>query len=89
VPNLNKAADSPIIRISPKSKATLRDLAKRQGKPIDAILDDAIEEYRREHFFRELDEGFARLHSDPQLLTQYGDERRLWETTASDGLDED
>ena len=54
-----------------------------------SVLEDAIEEYRREHFFRELDEGLTRLQGDLQWSEQYEDERRLWETTVSDGLDKE
>ncbi len=75
------ATDSPNIRISPRSKATLRELAKQEGKPMQTVLDEAIEQYRRDKFFRELDASFAQQSADP--------DHQLWETTLGDGLDED
>jgi hypothetical protein len=75
------ATDSPNIRISSRSKATLRELAKREGKPMQTVLDDAIEHYRRDRFFRELDASFGQPVIDP--------DQQLWETTLGDGLDED
>ena len=52
---MSTATDSPHIRISPQSKATLRELAKREGKPMQTVLDEAVEQYRRDKFFRDLD----------------------------------
>jgi hypothetical protein len=84
---MSKALGSPNIRISQQSKATLRELADREGKPMQAVLDEAIEQYRRERFFRELDEGYARLQVDPQAWNQELGERRLWDSTLADGLE--
>lgn len=83
---MSKTAENPNIRISPQSKSTLRKLAEHEGKPMQAVLDKAIEHYRRDSFFRELDEGYARLQADPKAWKEELDERRLWDSTLSDGL---
>ena len=54
---------------------------------MQTVLDAAIEKYRRDSFFRELDEGYARLEANPQGWQEELDERRLWDSTLSDGLD--
>ena len=36
------------VRISAKSRDTLRRLAREEGKRMQSILDEAIERYRRE-----------------------------------------
>lgn len=77
----------PTIRISPHSKAILRELAAHDGKPMQDILDEAIEQYRRDRFFREVNEGYARLRADPEAWQEELDERRLWDATLADGLD--
>lgn len=84
---MSKTAENPNIRISPQSKATLRMLAQHEGKPMQTVLDQAIEQYRRDSFFRELDEGYARLQADPQAWQEELDERQLWDSTLADGLD--
>jgi predicted DNA-binding protein len=84
---MSKTVESPNIRISRHSKATLRELANHEGKPMQTVLDEAIEQYRRDRFFRELDEGYARLQADPQAWQEERDERRRWDTTLADGLD--
>jgi hypothetical protein len=84
---MSKTAENPNIRISLRSKSTLRSLAQQEGKPMQSILDDAIEQYRRDHYFRELNESFTRLQADPKAWEQELAERQLWDATNSDGLD--
>jgi predicted DNA-binding protein len=79
-------AESPNIRISPSSKATLRALARRKKKPMQKILDEAIEQYRRDMFFRDLDESYARLRADPKAWKRELAERQEWDATLMDGL---
>ena len=54
---------------------------------MQSVLDEAIEQYRRDNFFRELDEGYAQLQASPQAWQEELDERRLWDSTLADGLD--
>ncbi|MSV32284.1 MAG: toxin-antitoxin system protein [Bryobacterales bacterium] len=84
---MSTTTESPNIRISSHSKATLRDLAKREGKPMQAVLDKAIEQYRRDTFFRELNESYGRLQADPEAWKQEMGERQEWDTALMDGLD--
>jgi len=83
---MRTTAENPNIRITPRSKATLRDLAKREGKPLQTVLEDAIEQYRRDTFFRDLNEGHARLQASPEAWKAEPAERREWDTTLMDGL---
>ena len=84
--DMSKMLESPTIRISRQSKATLRELADHEDKPMQTVLDDAIEQYRRDRFFRELDEDYARLQTDDKAWQEELGERRLWDTTVADGL---
>lgn len=61
-----KTVENPNIRISPRSKAVLRTLAKREGKPMQAVLDEAIEHYQRDKFLDDVNAAFANLRSDPK-----------------------
>jgi predicted DNA-binding protein len=78
---MSKVLESPNIRISPQSKATLRELADHEGKPMQTVLDEAIEQYRRDRFFQELNDGYARLQANPQAWQEELDERGLWDST--------
>lgn len=84
---MSTITESPNIRISPRSKATLRELARHEGKPMQTVLDEAIEQYRRDKFFHELDEAYARLQADPEAWAEELAERQLWEGTLMDGLE--
>jgi predicted DNA-binding protein len=79
-------AESPNIRISPYTKSALRELAKSQGKPMQTILDEAVEQYRRDRFLDQVNAAFAALKSDPKAWKEELDERALWDQTLSDGL---
>jgi len=52
---------------------------------MQTVLDAAIEQYRRDSFFRELDAGYARLQASPMEWQEELDERRLWESALFDG----
>ena len=82
-------SESPNIRISTHSKAILRSMAKREGKPMQTLLDEAIELYQREKFLDDVNAAFARLRSDPKAWKQEQAERALWDKTLSDGIEKE
>jgi len=83
---MSTTAQSPNIRISPQAKAILRQLAKREGKSMQSVLDDAIERYRRDRFLDEVNAAYAALRSDPKAWKEEQAERALWDRTLADGL---
>ncbi len=54
---------------------------------MQAVLDKAIEQYRRDTFFRALNESYSRLQADPEAWKQELGERQEWDTALMDGLD--
>ncbi|MDX2178205.1 MAG: hypothetical protein SFV18_01350 [Bryobacteraceae bacterium] len=76
--------ESPTIRISPKSKVILRDLAKREGKPMQTVLDDAIDRYRREKLLDDANAAYAKLRANPGGWADELAERQAWDTTSRD-----
>jgi len=87
VPIMRTTTESPNIRISPKSKAALRELAKRAGKPMQTILDEAIDQYSRDKFLDEVNTAYARLQADPKAWKEELVERKEWDGTLMDGLE--
>ena len=69
--------------ISPRTKVFLRTLSKQTGKPIQAILDEAVERYQRENMDRV--NAHSALREDPKAWEEKPAERALWETTVTDG----
>ena len=83
------AAANPNIRISAKSKAALREIAKREGKPMQAVLDDAIGHYQREKFLDEVNAAYARLRTDPKGWKEEVAERQTWDRALRDGIEKE
>jgi hypothetical protein len=77
------------IRISPRAKAALRTLAKQEGKPMQAVLDEAIEHYQRDKFLDEVNASFATFKSNPKAWKEELAERALWDKTLDDGLEKE
>ncbi|MBS1828560.1 MAG: toxin-antitoxin system protein [Acidobacteria bacterium] len=86
---MRATTENPNIRISPQAKATLRELAHKEGKPMQTVLDEAIEHYQREKFMDEVNAAYARLKSDPKEWREEQEERDAWEATDSDGLEDE
>ena len=82
-----KTVENPNIRISPRSKAVLRTLAKQEGKPMQAVLDEAIEHYQRDKFLDEVNAAFAKLRGDRKAWKEERAERARWDKTLNDGLE--
>lgn len=80
---------SAIVRISKASHQILQELAARQGESMQAVLNKAIEEYRRQRFFEEANAAYAALRKDSKAWKKEEEERALWDATLQDGLDPD
>lgn len=77
------------VRISDTSRNILRELAAQKGASMQALLDKAIEAYRRQLFLEEINQAYAALREDPKAWSQIEKERAVWDTTLNDGLDPD
>jgi hypothetical protein len=75
------------IAISPIAHANLIQLAEMVGEPVQAVLDKAIEEYRRQIFLIQTNQAFADLKNDPELWQEELAERALWDVTLADGVE--
>jgi predicted transcriptional regulator len=79
---------STTVRVSEETHELLRKLAAATGEPMQRVLERAVESYRREQFFAELDAAYARLQADPVAWEEELAERALLENTLADGLDD-
>lgn len=80
---------STTVRISEQTHHRLRELAAQSGEPMLAVLDKAVEQYRRQKFLEECDTAYAALQQDPEAWKDYQDELKSFEGTLMDGLDPD
>lgn len=79
---------SATVRISELSRKALRDLSEKTGEPMQAILDKAIELYRRQRFLEEVNTAYAAVRQDEKAWSEIEKERGEWDATLLDGLQE-
>jgi predicted transcriptional regulator len=74
------------IKISSTSYNTLQQIAARSGESIEALLDQAIEQYRRQKFLEAANQAYAALRNNPEEWAIEIEEREPWDVTLADGL---
>lgn len=79
----------PTTRISEPTREILQQMAKRRGRSIKAILEEAVEAYRRQCFWEESNAAFAALRENAKAWQSEQEERVAWDQTLSDGLRND
>jgi hypothetical protein len=77
------------VQISESSHQILKQLAEETGHTMTAILDRALDTFRRKVFFEGLKADYDALKADPEAWAEYEAERKLWDATLMDGLDPD
>ena len=80
---------STTVRASERAHGVLRKLSDREGISMVEALDRITADWEKKEFFRALNDSFAKLRSDPEAWAGEEVERRLWEQTLTDGLDDD
>lgn len=80
---------SSTVRISQSAREALRELAAKSGQSMQAVLEKAIDDLRRRRFLEECNAGYAALRKNKRLWKQELEERRAWDVTLADGLEDD
>lgn len=78
---------STTVRISKETRETLRELAEQVGQPIQKVLDNAVEAYRRQCILEQANAAYAALRADAEAWREEQSERQQWEGTLADGLE--
>lgn len=79
----------PTTRISDEAREILRKLSDEENCTMQEIIDEALEEYKRKQFLKKSNQAYARLRQNQEEWRQEKRERKVWENTQTDGLDED
>ena len=79
----------PTARISEPTRDVLRSLAAESGESLQAILEKAVELYRRQRFLQESNRAFAALRADQKAWKSEQAERALWDAAVGDGLEKE
>lgn len=65
----------------------LAELSASSGTSIQAVLEQAIEQYRRQQFLETANQAYIALRNNPEAWQEELEERSLWDTTLEDGLE--
>ena len=76
------------VRIQPETYDKLRQLADEAGVTMPEVLAEAIDELFRKRFLDECNRAYGRLKADPKAWKQELEERKAWERTLNDGLED-
>jgi predicted transcriptional regulator len=76
------------IRISLRTRDLLQELARTSGSSMQTILEQALEQYRRQQLLEATNAAYAALQADPDAWTHMEDERLAWDQTLADGMEE-
>lgn len=74
------------VRVRSHVHATLRELSHELDVPIQDIIEDAIDAYRRQRMIEQHNRAYAAVKADPDQWRAELEERAGWGRSASDGL---
>jgi len=77
------------MRVDKKTHRTLKDMAGTRGIPMTELLSEVVKRARQEEIIRQGNEDYARLRQDPKAWAEVLEERREWDCTLLDGLEDD
>jgi hypothetical protein len=77
------------VRVEPKLHATLRALSAAEQRSISQVIEEAVDRYQKENFWKAMHEGFVRLRANPVAWREYQEEAALWDSTIGDGWDDE
>ncbi len=80
---------SATVKIDAETYARLKATAAETGKPMIEVLAEAIDAYARHCFLLGLSADFAALRADRKRWDEELAERRAWDATLADDLEDD
>lgn len=75
------------IRVKTETREMLRELADASGMSMQRVLDEALDQYRRQTLLAETNAAYARLQAAPEAWSEWMREREEWDQTIADGLE--
>ena len=75
------------VRISSQSYQILKTLAQDNSQTMQSVIDQALEDLRRRKILEATNEAFSTLKANQDLWQEEIAERKVWENTLSDGVE--
>ncbi len=79
----------PTTRISDSSREVLHRLAEESGESLQALLDKAIETYRRHRFLEKANRAFEALRANRKAWKEELAERQAWDIALRGNVERD
>ena len=76
------------IRVSNHTRDLLHQLAQRSGVSMQSVLEQALEQYRRQQVLEATNTAYAALNANAEAWADLERERSDWDQTLADGLEE-
>jgi hypothetical protein len=76
------------IRVSLRAHDLLQELAQTSGSSMQAVLEQVLEQYRRQQLLEATNAAYAALRAAPEAWANLEQERLAWEQTRAEGLEE-
>ena len=76
------------IRVSLRTRDLLQELARTSGSSMQAVLEQALEQYRRQQLIEATNAAYAALRAAPEAQANLEQKRLAWEQALADGLEE-
>jgi hypothetical protein len=83
-----RAADTS-VRIDRRTSSVLTRLSEETGMDKRKLVATAVERMRRERLLDGLNAGLAALKADPAAWAEETGDRELWDSTLSDGTEDE
>jgi len=77
------------VRIPRETYEQLREMAAQLGQPMTTVMDEAIKEYKRELFFRQVEDDYRRLQGDPVAWQEYLADKEELDGSLMDDLEDE
>jgi predicted transcriptional regulator len=75
------------LRVSLHVRDVLQELAETSGSSMQAVLEEAIEQYRRQLLLEATNAAYAALRAAPAAWAHLEQERQAWEQTQATGVE--
>jgi len=79
---------STIVRVTQDTHTLLRAISKQTGETMQSILEEVVRERHKALFWEATDAAFASLKADKEAWNDMVSERKDWDETLSDGMED-
>ncbi|WPX08748.1 hypothetical protein [Anaerocellum danielii] len=76
------------VRVDIETYEGLKKLSTELNQPMQKIIQEALAEYKRKVILSKTAEAFAALKKNNELWEEETEERKLWENTLQDGIEQ-